>query len=103
MDIVNSVQKPKGYDDVTHKRVGAAGGGKSKESAAAASADGIEISGEARELKEMAVGLRSQLEAIPDTREDKIREITVRLSNGYYDRPEVLRALADKLVGVLAR
>lgn len=59
--------------------------------------DTLQLSDQAKALldrEQMMAGLRSELKDLPDVRVDKVIEARLRLTSGYYDRPEVKEEIA---------
>jgi hypothetical protein len=60
----------------------------------AASADRLELSGEARELE---AALRARNLSLTQLAPERLREILDRIASGHYDRPEVIEATVRML------
>lgn len=59
--------------------------------------DRVEISRAARNLGSAGVS-RSDLNAVADVRQQRVEEARERVASGYYDKPEVQRAIADAVL-----
>lgn len=59
--------------------------------------DSVDISKEARDLKETIAGLKSSVGEMPDVRAAKLEGVKAKLENGFYDRPEVIEQVAKKV------
>ncbi len=59
--------------------------------------DVVEISKAARALGSRAVS-RADLEAVSDVRQARVEEVRQRVATGFYDRPEVRRAIAETVL-----
>ena len=104
MDI-NNIHGPKGFDNISNKKSGRVDKSKSGSNGIFSVNDGVEISEEAQEIRKMMSGAKSELlefikNSVPDVREVKVQEATEKLSNGFYDRPEVIERLASKLASL---
>lgn len=100
MEISNNVQKPKGFDSVTQKKDSRVDKSEAENKGIISGSDGIEISEEAQEIRKIIGEARSELHNAPDIREAKVADVTAKLSSGFYDRPEVIERLADKLISI---
>lgn len=63
--------------------------------------DSVKISGKAQDLsaegaEKAAVSARA--DALPETRSDKIAEVKEKIDSGYYNSPEFMDKLADRLI-----
>ena len=59
--------------------------------------DVVQISKAARALGSRAVS-RADLDAVSDVRQARVEEVRQRVATGFYDRPEVRRAIADAVL-----
>ena len=59
--------------------------------------DRVEISKAARALGSRAVS-RADLDAVSDVRQARVEEVRQRVAAGFYDRPEVRRAIAEAVL-----
>ena len=105
MDI-NNIQKPKELDSVSHGKTSKANKGGTEDKAIFSGTDGVEISEEANEIRKVVSGGKSELvefvkNNVPDIRVAKVEEVTIKLSNGVYDHPEVIEKLAERLASIL--
>ena len=105
MDI-NNIQKAKGFDNVSHGKDRKVDKGGAEDKSVFSGADGVEISEEANEIRKVVNGDRSELvefvkNSVPDIRVAKVEEVTIKLSDGVYDQPEVLEKLAERLASIL--
>lgn len=56
--------------------------------------DKVEISTEARELQRTLSTLKTEINKIPDVREQKIKDVKARIEGGIYDRDAVTKEVA---------
>jgi anti-sigma28 factor (negative regulator of flagellin synthesis) len=61
------------------------------------SGDRVEISSAARNLGSAGVS-KSALNSVADVRQERVQEVRERVASGFYDRPEVQRAIADAVL-----
>jgi hypothetical protein len=52
----------------------------------------------AESFEEVRKLLRAELAALPEVRDEKIREVSRRIRDGFYDRPEVLTEVANRIL-----
>ncbi|MGR3219787.1 MAG: hypothetical protein ACUZ8H_08225 [Candidatus Anammoxibacter sp.] len=105
MDIHN-IQRAKGLDHVSPGKNSKVDKGGAGDKAIFSGVDGIDISEEANEIRKVVSGDRSELvefvkNSVPDIRVAKVEEVTIKLSDGVYDQPEVIAKLAEKLAAIL--
>lgn len=65
--------------------------------------DKVEISKEVQELQKTLSNLKSEIDKVPDIRQEKVDNVTARIKSGYYDEKEVITKVADsvqKAIGV---
>ncbi|MCR4320263.1 MAG: flagellar biosynthesis anti-sigma factor FlgM [Candidatus Brocadiaceae bacterium] len=60
--------------------------------------DTVDISKEARNLEQTVDNLKTVVSEIPDVRDAKMEEVRAKLKNGFYDRPEVIEEVANKVI-----
>ncbi|HHT9146980.1 MAG TPA: flagellar biosynthesis anti-sigma factor FlgM [Candidatus Wunengus sp. YC61] len=60
--------------------------------------DTVDISKEARNLEQTVGHLKTVVSEIPDVRDAKVEEVRTKLKDGFYDRPEVIEEVANKVV-----
>ncbi len=60
--------------------------------------DTVDISKEARNLEQTVGHLKTVVGEIPDVRDAKVEEVRAKLKDGFYDRPEVIEEVANKVV-----
>jgi len=80
--------------------------GKVEDKGAFSGDDAVEFSAEAQEVSKLVNGEKSELlefvkKNVPDVRESKVQDVKAKLSSGYYDTPEVIDDLVNKLSGIL--
>ena len=61
------------------------------------SSDSVSISGDARRMSSTAT-VRARVDALPESREERIQDVKARVENGYYNTEEFHGQLADKLL-----
>lgn len=71
-----------------------------------AKTDGLEISPEGQEIRKLVKGEKSELlefvkKNAPEVRESKIKDAKAKLESGFFDSPDVLDKLVDKLSSIL--
>ena len=66
--------------------------------AAHAKLDTVDISKEARNLEQTVENLKTVVSDIPDVRDAKMEEVRAKLKDGFYDRPEVIEEVANKVI-----
>ena len=64
----------------------------------------LDSSGLRNDVSDVAVfkGAKEAMGAVPDVREDKVREARQRVESGFYDRSEAQRDTADRILDELA-
>ena len=60
--------------------------------------DSVDISKETRNLEQSIVNLKTRMAEIPDVRIEKMEEVRAKLRDGFYDSPEVIEQVADKVI-----
>lgn len=60
--------------------------------------DTVDISKEARNLEQTVENLKTVVREIPDVRDAKVEEVRAKLKDGFYDRPEVIEEVANKVI-----
>jgi len=60
--------------------------------------DTVDISKEARNLEQTFENLKTVVRDIPDVRDINMEEVRAKLKNGFYDRPEVIAEVANKVI-----
>ena len=60
--------------------------------------DTVDISKEARNLEQTVENLKTVVSEIPDVRDAKVEEVRAKLKDGFYDRPEVIEEVANKVI-----
>ncbi len=65
----------------------------------AASTDRTSFAQDAIELQHEVTVAKAALENVPDVRADRMAAVQERLANGFYDRPEVLDEVANRMAG----
>ena len=60
--------------------------------------DTVDISKEARNLEQTVGNLKTVVSEIPDVRDAKMEEVRAKLKDGFYDRPEVIEEVANKVI-----
>ena len=60
--------------------------------------DTVDISKEARNLEQTVGNLKTVVSEIPDVRDAKVVEVRAKLKDGFYDRPEVIEEVANKVI-----
>ncbi len=60
--------------------------------------DTIDISKETKDFIQMIANLKTAVNEMPDVREAKIEEVKAKLKEGFYDKPEVIGEVADKVI-----
>lgn len=100
MDTANNIQRPKGFDNITHKKDSKVEKTRPESNGVFSGSDGVEISEEAQEIRRIASDARNGLNNVPEIRETKVHEVREKLSSGFFDRPEVIKRLADKLISI---
>jgi flagellar biosynthesis anti-sigma factor FlgM len=71
---------------------------KQRPGAARSSSDVVQISDRARTLKSQQEATATALKETPDVRQARVEQVKARVSEGYYDRPEVRQAVADSIL-----
>jgi hypothetical protein len=77
-----------------------AGNAGSEQPAAAQAADGLELSGAARELLQRGAADSPPASQLPP---ERLKQIAHRIAQGHYDRPEVQRQMLERIMDVLQR
>jgi len=60
--------------------------------------DTVDISKEARNLEQTVENLKTVVRDIPYVRDAKVEEVRAKLKDGFYDRPEVIAEVANKVI-----
>lgn len=60
--------------------------------------DSVDISKEARSLEQTIANLKTRMNEMPDVRVAKMKEVSAKLQDGFYDRPEVIEQVAEKII-----
>ena len=60
--------------------------------------DTVDISKEARNLEQTVENLKTVVREIPGVRDAKVEEVRAKLKDGFYDRPEVIEEVANKVI-----
>jgi negative regulator of flagellin synthesis FlgM len=60
--------------------------------------DTVDISKEARNLEQTVENLKTVVREIPEVRDAKVEEVRAKLKDGFYDRPEVIEEVANKVI-----
>jgi hypothetical protein len=63
----------------------------------AGESDQVDLSSEASEVLSGYDAVRDLAAASPPVREERVREVRVRIGEGFYDRPDIRRAVATRL------
>lgn len=61
--------------------------------------DSVNISNEARNLEQTIANLKNRMDEMPDVRVAKMEEVRAKLRDCFYDRPEVIEQVAEKIIG----
>lgn len=64
--------------------------------------DSVDISKEARNLERTIANLKIRMDEMPDVRVAKMEEVRAKLRDGFYDRPEVIEQVAEKVIDAFA-
>ncbi|MBT6053049.1 MAG: flagellar biosynthesis anti-sigma factor FlgM [Candidatus Scalindua sp.] len=59
--------------------------------------DKVEISNEARDLQKKLSDLKAEIKMMPDTREEKLKNVKARIESGFYDRDAVIKEVARSI------
>lgn len=59
--------------------------------------DSVDISKEARMLEQTVASLKANVHEMPEVRAAKMEEVRTKLADGFYDRPEVIDRVAEKV------
>ena len=62
--------------------------------------DSVDISKEERKLEQTITDLKTLVSEIPDMRSEKMEEIKAKIKDGFYDRPEVILQVAEKIIDI---
>lgn len=62
--------------------------------------DSVDISKETRILEQTITKLKTLVGEIPDVRSEKMEEIKAKIKDGFYDKPEVVLQVAEKIIDV---
>ena len=62
--------------------------------------DSVDISKDARKLEQTITDLKTLVSEIPDMRSEKMEEIKAKIKDGFYDRPEVILQVAEKIIDI---
>lgn len=60
--------------------------------------DTVDISKETRDLEQTVENLKTVVREIQDVRDAKMEEVRAKLKDGFYDRPEVIEEVANKVI-----
>ncbi len=71
---------------------------KDKQSTRTTGPDTIDISKETKNFIQMVANLKTAVSEMPDVRAEKIEEVKAKLKEGFYDKPEVINEVANKIV-----
>ncbi|GAN34057.1 MAG: hypothetical protein DYG83_03625 [Candidatus Brocadia sp. AMX2] len=64
--------------------------------------DSVDISKEARNLEKTIASLKASVSEMHDVRAAKMKEVKIKLENGFYDQPEVIEQVAKKVADVFS-
>ncbi|TVM00240.1 MAG: flagellar biosynthesis protein FlgM [Candidatus Brocadia sp. WS118] len=62
--------------------------------------DSVDISKEARKLVQTMTNLKTLVSEMPDVRSEKIEEFKAKIKDGFYERPEVILQVAEKIIDI---
>jgi len=96
MNITDGLLQAGGSDWVRKTSVGVPDS-KNGATAKSRSTDSVSISGDARKMSS-AQSVRARVDALPESREDRIQDVKERVESGYYNTEEFHGQLADKLL-----
>ncbi len=60
--------------------------------------DSVDISKEARNLEQTIANMKTRMDEMSDVRVAKMEEVRAKLRDGFYDRPEVIEQVAEKVI-----
>ncbi len=69
----------------------------SKEDSRLKKVDTVEISSDVKKLQKTLSNLKSELKKVPDTREEKVRDVKARIESGFYDKEENITKVANSI------